>query len=483
MEKSGQKFEPVIGLEVHVQLNTKSKIFCMDPVMYGAEPNTLVSPVSLAHPGTLPVLNKEVVNKAIKLGLAMNCNIARRMYFDRKNYFYPDSPKGYQLTQDKTPICKDGGVKLLVGGNEIFISLDKIHMEEDAGKSIHVDGADYSQIDLNRAGTPLLEVVTNPCMSNPEEVAAFLNYLRRLVRYLDISDANMEEGSLRCDANVSIKPVGSEKLGNKVEIKNMNSVRNVQKAIKSEIKRQEKLILSGENIISETRLYDLDKDQTRSMRTKEALNDYRYFPEPDISEVELSEEYIKDIQRQMPVLPEEKEKEFINKYGISESNASIICEDRELVELYESLINEGAEPKSASNWLVGPIKGFINQSDSKVKLKNLNPVFLSSLIEISEAGKVNQHIATKEILPEVILNGNDPVKLAKDKGLLIEKNADELNLWVTEAISNYPDKVKAWKNGKKGLSKFFMGEVMKASKGKADPKQTLTIIEEQLNNL
>ncbi|MCX2742318.1 Asp-tRNA(Asn)/Glu-tRNA(Gln) amidotransferase subunit GatB [Mangrovivirga sp. M17] len=481
MEISGQQYEPVIGLEVHVQLNTKSKIFCDDPVKYGADPNTLVSPVSLAHPGTLPVVNRAVLGKAVKLGLALECKIAQKMYFDRKNYFYPDSPKGYQLTQDRTPVCKGGGVNIKTESGDKFVSLDKIHMEEDAGKSIHVEGEDFSKIDLNRAGTPLLEVVTNPCMSTSAEVALFLNYLRRLVRWLDISDANMEEGSLRCDANVSIKPVGSEKLGNKVEIKNMNSVRNVQKAINAEIKRQAELIRSGETVISETRLYDLEKNQTRAMRTKEALNDYRYFPDPDLSEIELSDSFINEIKSAMPELPEEREQRFINEYGIELEKARIICEEISQAKFFESMLKENIDPKVASNWFVGPVKGFINQN-SEIKLENINPKALSSLIELSTSGKVNQHVAVRELLPEVMVNGTKPEKLAAEKGLLIESDENELLDWVNEAISQNPEKVTAWKNGKKGLSKFFMGEVMKKSKGKADPRQTISLIEEQLKN-
>ncbi|MDH5604342.1 MAG: Asp-tRNA(Asn)/Glu-tRNA(Gln) amidotransferase subunit GatB, partial [Cyclobacteriaceae bacterium] len=361
MKQTDSEYIPVIGLEVHIQLNTKSKLFCDDFNEFGSAPNNNVSIISLAHPGTLPVLNKAVLEKAVKLGKACHCDIATEIIFDRKNYFYPDLPKGYQITQDRTPVCRGGyiPVKLKSGGIR-EIALTKIHIEEDAGKSIHEEGGDESLLDFNRAGVPLLEMVTDPVINSSEEASSFLYEVRRLVRYLDVSDGNMEEGSLRCDANISVRKASDHVLGSKVEVKNLNSMKNVQKAIEHEIERQVLLLKKGESILSETRMYNAGNGKTYGLRNKETLNDYRYFPDPDLSPVRLSEDFIARITGEMTDNPWEIELQLEKDYNLPEYDASVISENKQLVMFFKEICGHTENYKGASNWIMGPIKSYLN---------------------------------------------------------------------------------------------------------------------------
>ncbi|HAP61065.1 MAG TPA: Asp-tRNA(Asn)/Glu-tRNA(Gln) amidotransferase GatCAB subunit B, partial [Cytophagales bacterium] len=360
MAEHHQKYIPTIGLEVHAQLNTESKIFAPDATAFGQDPNTQISVVSLAHPGTLPKLNRAVVEKAMRMGIACGSKISPIQIFDRKNYFYPDLPKGYQITQDHTPICVGGEVPIRTEAGERTVKLNRIHLEEDAGKSIHADGEPDTRVDFNRAGVPLIEIVTEPVIDSAEEAAAFMAQIRRLVRFLDVCDGNMEEGSLRCDANISIRPVGQEKLGAKVEVKNMNSLRHVARAVNYEIARQSALLDAGEPIISETRTYNVQQNKTYGMRTKEELNDYRYFPDPDLSPLVISDSWLQEVKSAMPELPWALEQRLQSEYNLPAMDAGVLTDTKAMADFFLAMVDQGAKAKAASNWLMGPVKGYLN---------------------------------------------------------------------------------------------------------------------------
>ncbi|MFY0685572.1 MAG: Asp-tRNA(Asn)/Glu-tRNA(Gln) amidotransferase subunit GatB [Cyclobacteriaceae bacterium] len=478
---SEEIYEPVIGLEVHVQLATKSKIFSSDQNSFGQEPNTNIGAVTMAHPGTLPLVSKEVVELAMKMGLALDCDITRYLIFDRKNYFYPDLPKGYQITQDATPICQNGGLEILVDQKSYFIELTKIHLEEDAGKSIHVDGSNYTHVDLNRAGVPLIEIVTEPCVENAEQAAAFLTEIRKIIRYLRVSDGNMEEGSMRCDANISIRRKGEE-LGSKVEVKNMNSIRNVKRAINVEIARQRKLKSVGEEIISETRTYDPNSNTTSGMRTKEELNDYRYFPEPDISPIVISDEWLQEVKQRMHALPSVVKAQLIDEYKLSEYNAGLISEEREFADYYFELVKTTSAYKSAANWVLGAVKSFINKEGISIEQFRLNPAQLGELINLVEEGKVSHTAANQQLFKYLLDNDVEPLAAAERLNLIQSGDQNEIQTLVDEVLNAHPEKVKAYHNGKKGLAGMFMGELMKKAKG-LDPKVANQLIRETLEKL
>ncbi len=470
-EEVRNKYTVVIGLEVHAQLLTKSKIFNSDSAVYGSLPNTNLSPITLGHPGTLPVLNKKAVEYAIKMGLACNSEIAREMIFDRKNYFYPDLPKGYQITQDRTPVCVGGHVTIDLNENETRnIPLNRIHLEEDAGKSIHLEEETDTLVDFNRSGVPLIEIVTEPKIRSSAEAGAFLNEIRRLVRYLDICDGNMEEGSLRCDANISIMPKGDTELGKKVEVKNMNSVRNLQRAIDFEIKRQIELAENGEGINSETRNFDADLGITTGMRTKEALNDYRYFPDPDLSPVHISKEWIEKIQESMPSLPRELRERYINEFGLPEYDAKVLTDSKEMTLYFEDLCSKTSNYKAASNWLMGPVKSYLNESSIGIDKFEMTPSRLAEIIALVDKNRISFSVASQRLFPKLLQSDKPALKLAQELNLLHDENDDTLEHLIDEVIIGFPDKVKSYKGGQKGILRMFMGEVMKRSKGKADPK-------------
>lgn len=475
-------YEAVIGLEVHLQLKTQSKAYSSDPAVYGEKPNTQVSPISLGHPGTLPRLNAKVVDYAILLGLACGSEIRRWNEFARKNYFYADLPKGYQITQHTTPICTGGQIHLsLADGREKTIGLTRIHMEEDAGKSLHDLDPFYSLIDLNRAGVPLLEIVSEPDFRSGEEAYAYLTTIRRLARYLDISDGNMEEGSLRCDVNVSIRPKGREAFGTKVEVKNMNSFRNVQKAIDYEIDRQAKLLDSGGIVLQETRNFDAVKGITIPLRSKEEAHDYRYFPEPDLQPVVVSEEKIASVKAEMPKLPWERLDEYTQRLGLSTYDAGVLTEDKEMADFFEAVLQHYPQPKTVANLLNTQVRSHLNQKGVRLAEYPLQADRLAELLQLIESGQVSYSVGMQRILP-LLEEGDErhPEQIAKEENLLQESNSDQLRQWVEEALAAFPDKVEAYKNGKKGVLGLFMGEVMKRSKGKADPKLSNQLIQEIL---
>jgi aspartyl-tRNA(Asn)/glutamyl-tRNA(Gln) amidotransferase subunit B len=472
LNSESKKYTAVIGLEVHVQLMTKSKIFSGDSTEYGAAPNRQVSAITLAHPGTLPLLNKSAVEYAIKMGLACESTISRFTQFDRKNYFYPDLPKGYQITQDRTPICKGGRVNITTkSGQERSIILNRIHLEEDAGKSIHMDSESDTCVDFNRAGVPLIEVVTEPVLRTSVEASAFLTEIRKIVRYLEICDGNMEEGSLRCDANVSIMPTGSSVYGKKVEIKNMNSIRNLQRAIDAEVERQIALAEGGEEIVSETRTFDAATGKSYSMRTKEELNDYRYFPDPDLSPVEVDDKWFEAIKASMPTLPQEWMRKLVNDYTLPVYDAGVITESKELVLYFIEVCQHTTNFKAASNWLMGPVKSSLNELTLTANEFPVTPVTLAALIQLIDDGKVSFSVASQHIFPELIKTpGISPMEVAQQLNVVHDSNEDALQPVIDEVVLAFPEKVAEYKKGKKGLVAMFMGEVMKRSKGKADPK-------------
>ena len=478
-----RKYELVVGLEVHAQLMTKSKLFCSDNTDFGASPNTQVSPVSLAHPGTLPVMNKSAIELAVKLGVALHCDIEHFNYFARKNYFYPDLPKGYQISQHTAPICKNGYVKIQtpLGSNQI--QLNRIHIEEDAVKSIHDLDDNYTCIDLNRAGVPLVEIVTEPVIHSSEEAFAFLTELRKTLRWLEVCDGNMEEGSMRCDANVSIRIKGDKKLGKRVEVKNLNSIRNVKRAIDLEFERLIKITEDNKEIIQETRSYDADKNITFSLRSKEDAEDYRYFPEPDLPPFIIDENYISQIKESLPELPESITLKFQEKYALSEYDAMSICNEKEDVVYFEKLIEHTHHYKAVANWMLGPLKYYCNEHHLSLNEFPLSVNQISELIDLVESNQVSFSNASGKILNHLLSNPDSEAKeAAKSLGLIQENNESMLLQWVEEVISAMPDKVKEYKSGKKGLIGMFAGEVKKKSKGAADMQLVNQLLNQKLNS-
>jgi len=477
-----EKYEAVIGLEVHAQLLTQSKLFCGDSASFGAEPNTHISEITLAYPGTLPKLNKKAVEFAIKMGLACHCEIEKKNYFARKNYFYPDLPKGYQVSQHTTPVCIGGHVTIRTTAGERQVQLNRIHLEEDAGKSIHDVDEYNTSIDYNRAGVPLIEIVSEPDLFSSEEAYAYVTELRKLVRYLGVCDGNMEEGSMRCDANVSIRLRGAKELGTKVEVKNLNSIRNVKKAIDFEINRMIELAEKGERIIQQTRSFDAGNDTTFALRTKEEANDYRYFADPDLPPFIVTPEMLAGITAAMPELPEQLVQKYIHEFKLSEYDARVICDDASTIQYFNELIGKTPHYKSAANWLLGPVKFFLNESNSTLDEMPVRPSALALLIAMVEENQVGFSVASSRIFPEMIKQPSSAaLELATTLNLLQNSNSNDIEAWVNEVISKMPDKVLEYKKGKKGLIGLFMGEVKKVSKGKADPKIATQLLTDKLS--
>lgn len=476
------KYEVVIGLEVHAQLQTNSKLFCGDSASFGAAPNTHISPITLAHPGTLPRMNKKAIEFAIKLGLALHCEIEQKNYFARKNYFYPDLPKGYQISQHTTPICKNGFVKIKVNDEQRNIQLNRIHIEEDAGKSLHDVDENFTAIDLNRAGVPLLEIVSEPDLHSSDEAFAYITELRRLVRWLEICDGNMEEGSMRCDANISIRLKGEKKLGTRVEVKNLNSIRNVKKAIDLEVNRLIDIVESGAAIVQETRSFDADNNTTFSLRSKEDADDYRYFADPDLTPFHISDQFLQEVKDSLPPLPEALEIKYKEVFQLPAYDAQVICSDKAQVNYFEEIIKHTANYKAAVNWLMGPIKSYLNDHSIELEAFTLSPEKTASLIQLVNDGKVNFSIASTKILSALILSPQkNPLEIATELNLLQDSNNDSVASWVDEVINKMPDKVKEYRSGKKGLIGLFAGEVKKLSKGKADMNLVNKLLAEKLN--
>jgi aspartyl-tRNA(Asn)/glutamyl-tRNA(Gln) amidotransferase subunit B len=478
------KYEAVIGLEIHAQLLTKSKAYSSDSTAFGAAPNTNVSAISLGHPGTLPRHNAKVVEHAVKMGLACNSQIREYNHYARKNYFYADLPKGYQITQDKTPVCNGGEVLIkLKDGSGKRVGLTRIHMEEDAGKSMHDQDLYDTLIDYNRAGVPLIEIVSEPDMRSADEAYAFVSEIRKLVRYLGICDGNMEEGSLRCDANVSVRLKGNPVFGTKVEVKNMNSISNVKKAIEFEIVRQIDLLESGGTLVSETRSFDALRGATFSLRSKELANDYRYFPEPDLPPFVLSEAYIRSVQEQMPALPAELFEKYTSRLGLSEYDAQVLTDNKETALYFEELIAHTSNYKAAANWLMGTVKAYLNdnaleQEDFPVKAKSM-----AELIALIDASRISNSAASQKVFPAMVsMPDKSPEDIAQELNVIQESDAGYIDGLVKQAIARYPGKAEEYRAGKKGLLGLFVGEVMKLSQGKADPKEANRILIHYLDN-
>jgi aspartyl-tRNA(Asn)/glutamyl-tRNA(Gln) amidotransferase subunit B len=476
-----QKYQAVIGLEVHAQLSTNSKLFSGDSIAFGNAPNTQVSPIALAHPGSLPKLNQAAIEYSIKMGLACNCSIAKHSFFARKNYFYPDLPKGYQISQHTHPICIGGFVTFKTNEGERAVQLNRIHLEEDAGKSIHDLDPDHTCIDLNRAGTPLIEIVTEPDLFSAEEAWQYVTEIRKLVRWIGICDGNMEEGSLRCDANISVRLRGDSQLGTKVEVKNLNSIRNVKKAIEFEISRIIGELEKGNPIQQQTRSFNADNDTTFAIRDKEEANDYRYFPDPDLPAIQLTEAYIESIKNQLPSLPHQLIQNYQTKYQLSSYDASQLCEEKSISDFFEQAIQFTNHYKMVANWILGPIKQLMNESEKNIQELGLTVQQLAELIELIEGGKINFSTAASKLLPAMLHTTIAPLELAESLNLLQVSDSDELEQWVNAAIEAMPEKVKEYQKGKKGLIGLFVGEVKKRSKGKADPKIVTELLEQKLN--
>lgn len=475
------KYQVVIGLEVHAQLLTRSKLFCGDSASFGAEPNTNISPVTLAHPGALPKMNRQAVEYAVRLGLALGCDIEQHNYFARKNYFYPDLPKGYQISQHTTPICKNGYVPVRVEDAERNIRLNRIHIEEDAGKSLHDVDEHFTAIDLNRAGVPLLEIVSEPDIHSGDEAAAYLTVLRKLVRWLDICDGNMEEGSMRCDANISVRLKGATTLGTRVEVKNLNSIRNVKRAIEVEMTRLIEITEAGGVIRQETRSYDADNNTTFSLRSKEEADDYRYFPDPDLTPFHITDEYLAAIKSALPALPEQLAKKYQDAFHLTSYDAHFICSDKSFVDYFEAAIGHTANAKAVANWLMGPVKSHLNDHGIELAAFGLQPEKIAELIQLVDEGKVNFSIASTKIFNALLLSPKKTaLELATALNLLQQSDSSSVAAWVDEVIAAMPDKVNEYKKGKKGLIGMFAGEVKKISKGKADMQVVNRLLAEKL---
>ena len=476
-------YEIVVGLEVHAQLLTQSKLFCGDSIAFGAEPNTHVSPITLGHPGTLPKMNRKAIEFAIKMGLACHCEIEKQNYFARKNYFYPDLPKGYQVSQHTTPICAGGFVKIKTesSAGKKNIRLNRIHMEEDAGKSLHdVDEANTS-IDYNRAGTPLIEIVSEPDLRSGDEAFAYLTEVRQLVRYLEVCDGNMEEGSLRCDANISVRKKGDEKLGTRVEVKNLNSIRNVKRAIEVEAKRLIDIVESGGTIIQQTRSFDANNGTTTAIRDKEDADDYRYFVEPDLTPFHLQDEFIERIRQSIPALPEERIKRYTSELKLSEYDAAVLTEEKAFSDYYENIIKHTANYKAVANWMLGPVKSWMNENSKQIEEFPVNPEQLAGVINLVDNGKVSFSAASTKLFAQLLMNPyKKPEQIAAEENLIQQSDVSAIGPIIDNVLEKFADKVTEYKKGKKGLLALFVGEVMKQSKGKADPKITNELLLEKL---
>jgi aspartyl-tRNA(Asn)/glutamyl-tRNA(Gln) amidotransferase subunit B len=482
--KSKTEYETVIGLEVHAQLKTKTKIFCSCPVDFGAEPNTNVCPVCLGMPGVLPVLNRQVVAYAIKTGLALNCTITKHCKFDRKQYFYPDLPKNYQISQYDQPICENGYLEIA----DKRIGIQRIHMEEDAGKLVHagsdrLHGSEYSLVDYNRTGTPLLEIVSMPDIRSSEEAKEYAQLLRNILRYLDVCDGNLEEGSMRCDVNVSIRPVGSSAFGTRCEIKNVNSFKSLVRAVETEVERQKEIIESGGKIIQETRLFEENSGKTVSMRSKEEAHDYRYFPEPDLVPLEIPAQWVNEIKETIPELPNQKKLRYPKEYGLNSEETTILIEDRNLAEFYEAVVRLGANPKKAANWLIGPVTAYMKEHKTDIINCCMTPKQLADLLGFIEKGVINDNIAKSEILEELLSNGTDSGEIIKQKRLAQITDTGELKKVVKEVLDSNQEQLKQLKEGKEKVRGFFVGQVMKKTGGKASPQIVNSLIDELIKRL
>ena len=474
------EWETVIGLEVHAQLQTRSKAFSGAATQYGAAPNTQACAVDIALPGVLPVFNKEAARMAVKLGLAIGAQVNHRSVFARKNYFYPDLPKGYQISQYELPVVSKGTLTIDVDGVEKVIGITRAHLEEDAGKSLHEDFRGMTGIDLNRAGTPLLEIVSEPDLRSAKDAVAYLKKLHELVRYLEICDGNMQEGSFRCDANVSVRPKGQAKLGTRAEIKNVNSFRFVEKAIEYEIERQIELIEGGGTVVQETRLYDSDKDQTRSMRSKEEAMDYRYFPDPDLPPLVLSEDFIREVKATLPELPDAKRARFMSQYGLNKYDAGVLTSAREMADYYEAVVKQAkADPKIAANWIAVELSGFLNRDNKDISQSPVTAPMMAGLLKRLADNTISGKIA-KEVLEAMWAGEGDADAVIEKKGLKQITDSGAIEKAIDDVIAKNPKQLEQYRAGKETLFGFFVGQVMKATQGKANPAQVNELLKQKL---
>ena len=479
LEEMKKKYETVIGLEVHAQLKTKSKIFALDSTEFGNEQNTQVSPITLGLPGVLPVLNKEVVNMGILTGLALNCKIPKRCKFDRKQYFYADLPKGYQISQYDEPICVDGHIN--VGGKRIGIT--RAHLEEDAGKLVHMGanglaGSSYSLVDLNRAGVPLLEIVSEPDMRSPEEARAYMEELRTVLKYIGVCDGNLEEGSMRCDANISVRPYGQKEFGTRAEIKNVNSFRALQRALEYEFARQTEIVEEGGEVVQETRLWDDNSGETRSMRGKEDAHDYRYFPEPDLMPVEISAEHVEEIRSKMPELPEAKRNRYVG-LGLSEYDANVIVEQFETAYFFDKAVELGADPKIANNFLMKEVTAFLKEEKLTIDQTKMTPESFAELIGLVTKGTVSNNIG-KQIVVTLLKEGGSPAKIVEEQGLGTISDEGALRALAEKIVAENPSQAELYRGGRDKLFGFFVGQAMKATQGRAEPALLNKLLKEAL---
>ena len=474
------EYEPVIGLEVHAQLKTKTKIFCSCSTRFGAPPNTHTCPVCLGMPGVLPVLNKRVVEYTLRMALATHCTINRESRFARKNYFYPDLPKGYQISQYELPIARDGFVDIQTNGVTKRIGITRIHMEEDAGKLTHDPDRPLSMVDFNRTGVPLMEIVSEPDIRSPEEAGAYLRNLRAIVRYLDVSDGNMEEGSFRCDANVSIRPKGAQTFGTRTELKNLNSFKHVEKALSFEIIRQKEILEDGGQIIQETRLWDPEKNRSTSMRSKEEAHDYRYFPDPDLLPLVIDDNWIDSVQKDIPELPDEKKVRFVNEYNLPAYDADFLTSSRELADYFEACVKDFPNHTQVSNWVMGSLMGLLNVQDKSIAESPISSKDLAQLLQLIDKKTISSKIA-KTVFDEMAQTGSPPKEIVAKKGLVQVTDESAITAVVLKVIQQCSTEVKDYKNGKTKLFGFFVGQVMKETKGKANPKMVNEILKKVLS--
>jgi aspartyl-tRNA(Asn)/glutamyl-tRNA(Gln) amidotransferase subunit B len=480
------KYEAVIGLEVHAQMLTETKIFCRCSTKFGSEPNTQTCPVCIGMPGVLPVLNKKALELTVKTGLAMKCKISSYSRFARKNYFYPDLPKGYQISQYELPICEQGHIEIVVDGEVKKIGITRVHMEEDAGKNIHessppkTGGGNYSFVDLNRAGVPLMEIVSEPDITRPKEAIEYMKKLRAILRYLGVCDGNMEQGSLRCDANVSVRPAGQEGFGVKTEIKNLNSFKFVEKALEYEIERQIKILKEGGKIIQETRLWNSERGITESMRTKEEAHDYRYFPEPDLVPIMADQQWIDEIKRSLPELPDAKRKRFVSEHGLPEYDADLLTSEKSLADWFEEAVRLGGQPKAVANWMMGALMRLLNEENKPFEDCSLKPKQLVDMLKLIDKDTISGKIA-KTVFEEMYKTGKDAESIVREKGLVQISDAGEIEKIVDDVLAKNPKEVARYRAGEEKLLGFFVGHVMKLTKGKANPQLVNELLKKKLS--
>jgi aspartyl-tRNA(Asn)/glutamyl-tRNA(Gln) amidotransferase subunit B len=475
------KYETVIGLEVHVELSTKSKIFCGCSTEFGAPPNTNTCPVCLGHPGVLPVLNKQAVNFAMKAAMALNCEIAEYSKFDRKNYFYPDSPKAYQISQYDQPIGQNGWIEIEVDGKKKRIGITRLHLEEDAGKLNHSENGDGSLVDFNRVGVPLIEIVSEPDLRSPAEARAYLEKLKTIIQYTGVSDVRMEEGSLRCDANISLRPVGQKEFGTKTEMKNLNSFKNVEKALEYEQKRQQEILDRGEKVVQQTLRWLEQENRTKTMRSKEEAHDYRYFPEPDLVTLHIDEAWKEEIRASIPELPDQRKERYQKEFGLSDYDAGILTSSKAVADFYEETVAKKADPKLASNWIITELLGYLNREGIEIEAIRMTPAHLAEMILLIQKGTISSKIA-KKVFKEMLDTGKDPGTIVKEKGWVQISDEGKLKEEVAKVIAANPQSVEDFKNGKDRALGFLVGQVMKATRGQANPKLVNELILKQIQS-